>query len=101
MVLWDPTRLVDAAPSVAGVAVVVEVAELVAVPAQVESLATLSVVATLAAPVACVELDAWAFGPGDVEDVAAFLDFLRGHNVGGGRVESDLRGEALIGVGLG
>jgi len=101
VVLGDVTWLVDATAFVTGPACIVEVAELIAVSAEVEGLTGLGVVGALSTPTTRVHLDAGAVGPEVVEGNVPEAHFFCSGNINRGVVENDLGGKAVVGVGTG
>jgi len=101
VVLGDVTWLIDATAFVTGPACIVEVAELIAVSAEVEGLTGLGVVGALSTPTTRVHLDAGAVGPEVVEGNVPEAHFFCSGNINRGVVENDLGGKAVVGVGTG
>ncbi len=79
----------------------VEVAKPVAVLAEIEGLAGLSVMVTLTTPLACIELNAGSVGLGVIELFTTGMDLFSAHEVSRGILEDYLQGEVVVGVGVG
>src|SRR6266851_1788610 len=83
----------------AGPAGVLQMAKPVAVLAQIEGFAGLSIVVALATPVTCVELDARVVCLGVIKGGVAGIDFIGTYKVGGGVLKDHLWGNLIVGIG--
>ena len=56
--------------------------------------------AALAAPAACIELNAGAVHPGVIKGVVTAANFFSGHKVNRGVLKDHLWGQPIVGIGL-